>query len=44
MARYTGQSENQIGKVVKMSRKSTIDQKDANAKMVVVLEKHRAGS
>lgn len=44
LARYTGQSENQIGKVVKMSRKSTIDQKDANAKMVVVLEKHRAGS
>jgi len=45
LARYAGQSENQIGKVVKMSRKSTIDQKDANiGKMVVVLEKNRAGS
>ncbi len=45
MALYAGQSENQIGKVVKMSRKSTIDQKDANmGKMVVVLEKNRAGS
>lgn len=43
--RLTGQSENQIGKVVKMSRKSTIDQKDVNqAKMVIVLEKNRAGS
>ena len=40
----TGQSENQIGKVVKMSRKSTIDQNDNTSKMVVVLEKNRAGS
>ena len=41
------QSENAIGnnKVVKMmSRKSTIDTKDGNNKMVVVLEKNRAGS
>ena len=41
------QSENTIGnnKVVKMmSRRSTIDTKDGNNKMVVVLEKNRAGS
>ena len=45
LSKYQGQSENQIGKVVKMSRKSTIDQKEAgSSKMVVVLEKNRTGS
>ena len=44
LQRNTGQSENQFGKVVKMSRKSTIDTKDAKTGQMVVVLDRKQGS